>query len=83
VHPIDESSPLAGKTMQELDRAEAEILVLLSGIDEASQQTVHTRSSYQAREIVWNARFRSMFLAMDSRDQVMVDISRIHEIETI
>ncbi len=55
VHPIDEASPLAGRTGEELERDEAEILVLLSGIDEALEQTVHARSSYQAHEIVWNA----------------------------
>lgn len=40
VHPIDDASPLAGKTPEELARAEAEILVLLSGIDETFEQTV-------------------------------------------
>ena len=39
--------------------ANAEILVLLSGIDETFEQTVHARSSYVADEIAWNARFVS------------------------
>ena len=81
VHPIDVSSPLAGKTPEDLERAEAEILVLLSGIDEAYEQTVHARSSYRAEEIVWNARFQSMFLPTDARAHVSVDVSRVHEIE--
>jgi inward rectifier potassium channel len=81
VHPIDDASPLAGKTPGELERAQAEILVLLSGIDETFEQTVHARSSYRADEIVWNARFRSMFLQKDCRFGVSVDISRLHEIE--
>src|SRR3984957_18150880 len=34
VHPIDAASPLAGRTRADLERGEAEILVLLSGIDE-------------------------------------------------
>jgi inward rectifier potassium channel len=82
VHPIDETSPLAGKTPEALEQAQAEILVLLSGIDETFEQTVHARSSYRADEIVWNARFQSMFLAMDKRSHVSVDVSRIHEIES-
>jgi inward rectifier potassium channel len=81
VHPIDGASPLAGKTPGELERAEAEILVLLTGIDEAFEQTVHARSSYRAEEIVWNARFQSMFLPVDAQTRVTVDISRVHEIE--
>ena len=81
VHPIDEASPLAGKSAADIERAGGEILVLLSGTDEAFAQTVYARSSYRADEIVWNARFRSMFLAVDARSNVSVDISRIHEIE--
>ena len=81
VHPIDSASPLAGRTPEELEQAEAEILVLLTGIDEALEQTVHACSSYRADEIVWNARFGSMFLPADGR--VMVDISRVHEIEPL
>jgi inward rectifier potassium channel len=83
VHPIDDSSPLAGRTRADLERAEAEILVLLSGVDEALEQTVHVRSSYRADEIVWHARFQSMYLQTDARSRVAVDISRVHEIERV
>ena len=46
VHPIDENSPLVGQGPEELERAEAEFLVLLSGIDETFSQVVHARTSY-------------------------------------
>jgi inward rectifier potassium channel len=81
VHPIDDASPLAGRTREDLEASEAEILVLLAGIDEALEQTVHARTSYQAHEIVWNARFQSMYLQTDARSRVSVDISRVHDIE--
>jgi inward rectifier potassium channel len=83
VHPIDSASPLAGRTPEDLSRTQAEVLVLLSGIDEALEQTVHARSSYRADEIVWNARFQSMFLASDGQPSVTVDITRVHEIELV
>jgi inward rectifier potassium channel len=83
VHPIDSASPLAGRTQEDLERAQAEILVLLSGVDEALEQTVHARSSYRANEIVWNARFQSMFLGADARSRIAVDVSRVHEIEPV
>jgi len=83
VHPIDGGSPLTGRTTQDLERAQAEILVLLTGVDEALEQTVHARSSYRSDEIVWNARFRSMFLTAGSGNRVTVDISRVHEIEEL
>jgi inward rectifier potassium channel len=83
VHPIDGSSPLTGRTVEDLERAQAEILVLLTGVDEALEQTVHARSSYRADEIIWNARFRSMFLTAANGERVSVDISRVHEIERL
>lgn len=83
VHPIDEASPLARVTAEDLERTQAEILVLLSGIDETFEQVVHTRSSYRAHEVVWNARFQSMFLGADSRPQLAVDITRVHAIEPL
>jgi inward rectifier potassium channel len=83
VHPIDASSPLAGKTRDELASANAEILVLLSGIDDTFEQSVHARSSYVTDEIAWNARFRSMYLPFDARTRVSVDINRLHQIEPL
>ena len=82
VHPIDQSSPLAGQTSDQLVEAEAEVLVLLSGIDETFAQTVHTRSSYRAEDIVWNRRFRSIFV-QEQGGSLSVDISRLHEIEDV
>jgi inward rectifier potassium channel len=79
----DEASPLAGKSVEELERTQAEILVLLSGTDETFEQTVYARSSYSADEIVWNARFQSMFRPTDARARVSIDISRIHSIEPL
>ena len=80
VHPIDQASPLAGKTSADLVQAEAEVLVLLSGIDETFAQTVHARSSYRAEDIIWNRRFRSIFV-QEQGQSLSVDISRLHEIE--
>ena len=56
VHPIDDSSPLAGLSPEELQASEAEFLVLLTGFDETFAQTVHARSSYRADELVYGAR---------------------------
>jgi inward rectifier potassium channel len=83
VHPIDAASPLAGHTLETIEQTHGEILVLLSGIDEALEQSVHARTSYRADEIIWNARFRSMFLTPDTESQVAVDISRVHDIEKL
>lgn len=86
VHPIDERSPLFGYDAERLIAAKAEFLILLSGTDETIAQTVHRRSSYRADEVVWNAKFSSMFMypELNEDQQVLkVDISRIHEIEYV
>jgi inward rectifier potassium channel len=79
VHPIDEKSPLWGVSAEEFMASEPEVFVLLTGVDETFSQTVHTRSSYDHREIVWGARFKDMYLEQD--DPLGVDLRLIHEIE--
>jgi inward rectifier potassium channel len=83
VHPIDEASPLAGRTREDLERDQAEILVLLSGVDETYEQTVHARTSYRADEIVWSARFKSVFRGTSTAEMLSIDVSRLHDIEPV
>lgn len=61
VHPIDEHSPFHGKTADDLERLQAEILILIKGFDDTFSQTVHSRYSYRYDEIVWGARFAPAF----------------------
>ena len=83
VHPIDEKSPLRGTTRQELIDAEAEFLILLNGFDETFSQTVHTRSSYLAEEVVWGAKFRSIFNPPKPDGTLSVDIRKMHDFEKV
>lgn len=61
VHPIDEASPLYGKTPEDLARLQIEIMILVKGFDETFSQVVHSRYSYRADEIVWGAKFLPAF----------------------
>ncbi len=83
VHPIDEESPFRGLTQEDLIATQAEVLVLLSGIDETFSQTVHTRSSYKADEIVCNARFSSLFNPPRPDGVLSVDVGRLDQIEKV
>jgi inward rectifier potassium channel len=83
VHPITDQSPMSGKSHEALVAAEAEILVLLSGIDDTFAQTVHARSSYRSEEIVWHARFTSIFERGRDGSRVRADISKLHEYERV
>jgi inward rectifier potassium channel len=83
VHPIDEQSPLARKTRDDLEQVQAEILVLLTGVDETYEQTVHARTSYRADEIIWNAKFRPVFRGESASQRLSVDVSRVHDVEKL
>jgi len=83
VHPIDPDSPLWGVTDAELRASDAEFLVLLNGFDETFSQTVHTRSSYKADEIVWGAKFRSVFNPLLADGTISIDIRKLDEIERV
>jgi inward rectifier potassium channel len=81
VHPIDADSPLSRWTGEDVAECDAEFLILLNGFDETFSQTVHTRTSYKADEIVWGARFTSMFQPKDEKGTISVDIRKLHDIE--
>lgn len=83
VHPIDASSPLFGMKAQDLSDSKAEFLILLNGVDEAFAQVVYSRTSYTADEIVWNARFTSVFSKPSVGKPVMIELERFHEIEAL
>jgi Inward rectifier potassium channel. len=81
VHPIDESSPLHGCSVGDLRARDAELLILLNGFDETFSQTVHTRSSYKAEEIVWGAKFRTMFNPLEGDGTITIDIRKLHDVD--
>jgi inward rectifier potassium channel len=62
MHRIDENSPIYGKGADDLRARRAEIVVVLSGLDETFSQTIHARMSYTADEIVWDRRFADIFI---------------------
>ena len=82
VHPIDERSPLANVTHEQFLASDAEILILLTAVEEDFGQNVHARSSYLADEVVWGGRFADMYV--DTEDGSMgVDMRRLHRIEPV
>ena len=79
VHPIDSTSPLSGLTAEDLERQQAEFLILIKAFDDTFFQTVHVRYSYRHDEVVWGARFLPAFEA-DSTGKMVLDLHRLSEI---
>ncbi len=73
VHPIDQYSPLSGKSPEDLARDQAELLVLIKAFDDTFSQTVHARASYSTHDLVWNARFQPAF-HIDPNGQLVLHV---------
>jgi inward rectifier potassium channel len=82
VHPIDATSPLYGVNADDLERMQAEVLVLIKGFDETFGQVVHTRRSYVAREIIWGARFVPAFDVEENGD-LRLDTGKVGDFEPV
>lgn len=61
VHAIDEESPLAGFTKEDLQSTDMEIYVLVRGFNEVYGNMVQQRTSYTYHEIEYNRKFISMY----------------------
>jgi len=79
VHPITESSPMWGKTAQDLATTEAEFLILIKAFDDTFFQTVHARYSYRYEELSWGARFAPSF-EVDEHGHMVLDLARLSEL---
>lgn len=76
VHPIDEGSPLFGKSAEDLARLQAEFVVLIKGFDDTFSQTVHARYSYRYDEVTWGARFQPAF-EISGDGNMVLDLDRV------
>ena len=81
-HPIDEESPLYGLTEDDLKEMDSEFFVLLKGFDDTFAQQVHSRSSYKYNEIVWGAKFVSVYGKSDD-GETTIELDRISELTMI
>ena len=82
VHPIDETSPLWGRTAKDLERLQAELLILLKGYDDTFNQTVIARYSYRHDEFQWNLRFKPAFFVSPQGDLVL-ELRKVGAVESI
>jgi inward rectifier potassium channel len=83
VHPIDEKSPMWGMTQEDFEKADAEILILLSAMDETFAQIVHARSSYKWNEIKFGYKFTNLYNENDMNDPISIDIRKLSKIEKV
>jgi inward rectifier potassium channel len=82
VHPIDEESPLYGKTAKDLEELEAELLIMIKGFDDSFSQHVISRSSYKYDEIEWDVKFIRAYTT-DESGETIVDLEKVSQTEQV
>jgi inward rectifier potassium channel len=80
VHPIEPGSPFYGGKAEDLIRDDASITVSLSGVDETFSQTVYSRYSYNAEDIIWGARLADI-LSESAERGFRIDYSKFDDTE--
>jgi inward rectifier potassium channel len=80
VHPIDNRSPLKGLTVEDLERMQAEVMIVIQGFDDTFSQTVHARYSYRFDEIIWGAKFVPAF-DIEAQGDLLLKVDKVSEIE--
>jgi inward rectifier potassium channel len=81
VHPITPDSPLYGITREEVERTDAEILVLINATDETFAAVVHTRSSYKPHEVRVGYKFVNLYNEVGEGEAISIDVRRLSVIE--
>jgi inward rectifier potassium channel len=79
VHPIDEKSPLAGFTEEEMRAADMEVYVLVRGFDDVFSNYVLRRTSYTYDEIKFNKKFRPMYRESPDGKTTILELHKLNE----
>ncbi|SDS79350.1 inward rectifier potassium channel [Mucilaginibacter mallensis] len=82
VHPLDDHSPLKDMTLDDLNKSEATFAILLKTFDDAFSQTVHSRTAYQDKDIIWGAKFKTV-LDREDNGRIVLDLSKISDYDLV
>ncbi|MCW3076090.1 MAG: hypothetical protein JWO32_699 [Bacteroidetes bacterium] len=83
VHPIDDESPIKGWSVEEFMKRDAEIMILVKAINDTFSQTVYSRYSFKANEIVEKAKFKPLKQEADKNGRVVISVTDIHKYEVL
>ena len=81
-HPIDENSPLFGMSEQDMKTADLEFMISLNGFDDTFAQTVSTRYSYTHEELIYGAKWVSVF-STNKHGQTSQDLNKLSLFEKV
>lgn len=82
VHPIDETSPLYQKSLDDLVKMDVEFIISMKGYDDTFAQNVKDHYSYKYEEIVIGAKFNPMYYVNDE-GLTILEVDKIDDYDEV
>ncbi|QSB28200.1 ion channel [Flavobacterium sp. CLA17] len=82
VHPITENSPLYNYTEEDFRKNHGEILVFITTFDDMFSNTVAARTSYTFDEIIYGAKFQTMYNRSKDGSKTILHLDKLNQYET-
>jgi inward rectifier potassium channel len=83
VHPITENSPLFNLNADDFAKKDGEILVFVKMFDDMYSANVVKRTSYTFDEVVYGAKFNSMFSKSDDNSKTILHIDKLNSFKRV
>lgn len=82
VHPITQNSPLYNFTEEDFKKIHGEILVFITTFDDMFSNTVAARTSYTFNEIVYGAKFTTMYNRSKDGSKTILHLDKLDHFDT-
>ena len=82
VHPINEESPLYNLTKEDIENSAIEVISFVQGFDESFSNTVISRTSYTADELIYGAKFLPMYGPTSDGKSTILHLDKLDDYET-
>lgn len=83
VHPITEDSPLYNFTKEDFEKTQGEILVFITTFDDMFSNTVAARTSYTFGEIIYGARFHTMYNRSKDNSKTILHLDKLNQYDIV
>jgi inward rectifier potassium channel len=83
VHPIEETSPIYGLSISDLEDRDAEIIILIKAINDTVSQTVYSRYSYKVQDFVEKAKFKPLTPEAGKEGKLKISVTDIHHFDKV
>ena len=78
MHVIDENSPLFGQTLESLNASNAELMLMVEGLDETTMQPMQARRGWPPEAILWGYRYVDLLSVQNG--ETHIDYAKFNEV---